>query len=78
MKKIFFRSKYDPRYAILRVPVFVVVGYLAGFVFGISTIPEHESESEFTSLIEMYLGIGIVAGLAAGAINEVRLAYRPR
>jgi hypothetical protein len=78
MGKMFYRNRYSPYGAFLRVPLFSLIGYSIGFMIGISSIPGDVSEYDFKQLIGMYVTLGFCAGLAGGALNEVRLARRPR
>lgn len=78
MRKIFFKPKYRPLGAFVRVPLFAGLGFAAATLIGLLSVPTALDDHEYTRALAAYLALGIAIGGVAGVANEVRLAYRAR
>ena len=78
MRKIFFKSKYRPLGALVRVPLFAGLGFAVATVIGLLSVPSALEEHEYTRALAAYLALGVAVGGAVGVANEARLAYRSR
>jgi hypothetical protein len=78
MRRKLFPSTYNPARLVLMLPLGIFVGYTAGFIYGISTIPSSVPEQEFLSDLTFDSLLGASIGLAVAVANEMRVARRSR